>query len=81
MPNKRQAIIWTNDDPIHWRIYAALRGDELNSHREHPRLHISSNYFNILIKTLVEGTIADIQPRNSKITMDVGALTAGFLFI
>ena len=28
-PNRRQAIIWTNVDPIHWRIYAALRGDEL----------------------------------------------------
>ena len=29
-PNKRQAIIWTNADSIHWRIYAALGGDELN---------------------------------------------------
>ena len=27
-PNRRQAIIWTNADPIYWRIYAALRGDE-----------------------------------------------------
>ena len=27
-PNKRQAIIWTNANPIHWRIYAALAGDE-----------------------------------------------------
>ena len=25
----QQAIIWTNADPIHWRIYAALEGDEL----------------------------------------------------
>ena len=25
----RQAIIWTNADPIHWRIYASLGGDEL----------------------------------------------------
>ena len=24
----RQAIIWTNDDPVHWCIYVALRGDE-----------------------------------------------------
>ena len=24
-----QAIIWTNAVPIHWRIYAALQGDEL----------------------------------------------------
>ena len=29
MPNRRQAIIWTNTDPIHWRIYAALGEDEL----------------------------------------------------
>ena len=28
-PNRRQAIICTNTDPIHWRIYAALGGDEL----------------------------------------------------
>ena len=28
-PNRRQAINWTNDDPVHWRIYAALWGDEL----------------------------------------------------
>ena len=27
--NKQQAIIWTNADLIHWRIYAALGGDEL----------------------------------------------------
>ena len=25
---KQQAIIWTNADPIHWRIYEALSGDE-----------------------------------------------------
>ena len=22
VPNRRQDIIWTNADPIHWRIYA-----------------------------------------------------------
>ena len=27
--NRWQAIIWTNADPIHWHIHAALRGDEL----------------------------------------------------
>ena len=27
-PNRRQAIIWSNADPIHWHIYAALGGDE-----------------------------------------------------
>ena len=29
-PNRRQAIIWTNPDPIHWRLYAALR--EMNQY-------------------------------------------------
>ena len=29
-PNRRQVIIWTNVDQIHWRMYAALGGDELN---------------------------------------------------
>ena len=28
-PNRRQAIISTNGDLIHWRIYAGLGGDEL----------------------------------------------------
>ena len=27
---RRQAIIWTNADTVHWRIYAALGGDELS---------------------------------------------------
>ena len=32
VPNRQQAIIWTNADQIiHWRIYAALGGDELSS--------------------------------------------------
>ena len=26
-PNRRQAINWTNTNPIHWRIYAALGRD------------------------------------------------------
>ena len=30
MLNRRQAITWTNADLIHWHIYAALGGDELN---------------------------------------------------
>ena len=28
-PNRRQAIIWTNADPVHWRLYAALGGEHL----------------------------------------------------
>ena len=30
VPNRWQAIIWSNADMIHWRIYAALGGVELN---------------------------------------------------
>ena len=29
IPSRRQAIIWTNADPVQCRIYAALGGDEL----------------------------------------------------
>ena len=29
-PNRRQAITWPNADPVHWHMYAALGGDELN---------------------------------------------------
>ena len=29
----RQAIIWTNADPIHGRIYASIGGDELTKVR------------------------------------------------
>ena len=32
VPTRRQAITWTNVDPIHWRIYEALGGDELINH-------------------------------------------------
>ena len=28
-PNRRHANTWTNVDPVHWREYAALGGDEL----------------------------------------------------
>ena len=36
-PNRRQAIIWTNADPIHRRIYAALEGGELTVPSQTPR--------------------------------------------
>ena len=31
VPIRRQAIIWTNAHPIHWQLYAALRGDDLTN--------------------------------------------------
>ena len=40
VPNRRQAIIWTNTDLIHWHIYAALGGDELQDGR--PRAWLES---------------------------------------
>ena len=29
VPSRRQAIIWTNDGLVYWRIYASLRLSEL----------------------------------------------------
>ena len=29
MSNRQQTIIWTNDGPVYWRIYASLGLDEL----------------------------------------------------
>ena len=48
---KRQAITWTDADPVHWRIYAALRGDELRSSKYmSTRFMICiSNYFHGLM--------------------------------
>ena len=34
MPNRRQAIIWTNADLVHWCIYAAPGGGELTQPRQ-----------------------------------------------
>ena len=34
-PNRRQVIIWTNADPIHWRIHTTLGGDEFNKRLTH----------------------------------------------
>ena len=34
VPNRWQAVIWNNADPIHWCIYAALGGDELTLNSE-----------------------------------------------
>ena len=39
-PNRRQAIIWDNAVPIHWRIYAALGGEELTAVAHINNLHI-----------------------------------------
>ena len=30
-PNRQQAIIWTNDDQIHWRINCGIRGKWVNT--------------------------------------------------
>ena len=34
-PSRRQVIIWTNVDPVHQRISAALGGDELIAPENH----------------------------------------------
>ena len=45
MPNRRQAIIWTNADPIYWRMNAALGRDELNVDTFHHPVWIHSTQF------------------------------------
>ena len=42
-PNRRQDIIWTNADLIHWRIYAALGGDELTMNPDEQHEHHFEN--------------------------------------
>ena len=37
-PNRREAIIGNDDDPVYWCIYVSLRLDEL-MHRRHQRPH------------------------------------------
>ena len=43
-PNRRQAIIWTNADPIHLCIYAALGGDELKVQEIYHMNPLGANY-------------------------------------
>ena len=43
VPNRRQAVIWTNADLIRWRIYAALGGDELSL-----RIHVVMAFYRIV---------------------------------
>ena len=38
VPNRRQAITWTNLDPVHLCMYAALGGDELSFEDANPEL-------------------------------------------
>ena len=37
-PNRRQAITWTNDYSVNWRIYAALAVDDLGNRHGSPRI-------------------------------------------
>ena len=37
-PSRRQSIIWTNDDQVHWGIYATLEGDELSQMPIDPKM-------------------------------------------
>ena len=46
VPKRRQAIIWTNADSIHCRIYAALGGDELRRDKILMQLKVAAISFN-----------------------------------
>ena len=49
--NWRQAIIWTNADPIHWRIYVPLGGDELTYKQlEMHGAYVSTAATNVLVQ-------------------------------
>ena len=50
MPNRGQAIIWTNADPTHRRIYAALGGDELTPWGRGKIATISQTTFSNILK-------------------------------
>ena len=48
-PFRRQAIIWTNADLVHWRIHAALGGDQLMQLVDrHPIPRVESKNFYLL---------------------------------
>ena len=49
---RRQAIIWTNVDPVHRGIYAALGGDELNGTQMHLLEVISSTTRQLMPKRM-----------------------------
>ena len=52
-PSRRQAIIWTNVDPVHWRIYAALGGDELINSARPTDKYISPQTMSSLVQVMV----------------------------
>ena len=50
VPMRRQAIIWINDDPIHWRLYATLGGDELTHWGRNKMAHILHTTLNVFLQ-------------------------------
>ena len=56
-PNRRQAIIWTNANPIHWSIYAALGGDELSDWCIH---HFLWKHYNDVIMSAIASRITSL---------------------
>ena len=70
MLNRRQAIIWTNVVPIHWRIYAALGGDELRW--RYTRM-TSSRFLCVILRTKLIIVNAEAASRFSFSILNVGA--------
>ena len=74
----RQAIIWTNADPIQWRIYAALWGDQsITKHSDTLQLIITLNIFASLFVTEKLNILTEIMlifvhkdPISSTVEMD-----------
>ena len=65
----RQAIIWTNDEPIHWRIYAALGGDKLTL--------VWLYHTSLQISWVVSNSIIEPPYRTNKTTYTVMVALAG----
>ena len=58
MPNRKQAIIWNNADPVHWRIYAALGGFELTVAKT--RAHNCHNWALVVFFLFILGDAAQV---------------------
>ena len=90
MPNRRQAIIWTNAHPINWRIYAALGRDNPPKKSECMHKHFATPAYALLYQLSpfvflwwrhdLLGDVLWIQPLlRSHVKSDILWLNIGFI--
>ena len=80
----RQAIIWTNADPIHWHMYASLWGDDLSVHTLNSEFAWVGDWNHCMYASMNYAIIGSYDGLSSfryqAITWtDVGSLLFGFL--